>query len=121
MRAPENSSMQAIALGRYALFGVLALALSLAGVMGGHHLLGKAFGLGDRDETFAYASAQDDAPECPAHLQAADACDYDGETTGPDEEADGCGTDHDEEADATPGVRYATAGFTTLATFVGRS
>ena len=113
--------MQAVALGRYALFGALALALSLAGVMGGHHLLGKAFGLGDRDETFAHAFAREDAPECPAHLRAADACDYDGETTGPDEEADGCGTDHDEGADATPGARYATAGLTTLATFIRRS
>ncbi len=76
----------------YALLGVFALALSLAGVMGGHHLAGKVFGVPEEDQAFALDRESD--AECPAHLRAADACDYDGEVPSPREGNKRCGTDN---------------------------
>lgn len=81
MRAPEVYPVQSLDLGRYAVAGIMALALSLAGVMGGHRLLGAAFGTADPEEGLAASLAA--APQCSASLEAADACDYDGGPAAP--------------------------------------
>lgn len=76
---------------RFGAVGVFALALSLAGVLGGHHLLGAALGVPEEKE--AYALARDGGAECPPDLRAIDACDDDGEAGPPDrdrEDGDGC-------------------------------
>jgi len=80
---PEVEPHRPPALGRYAVLGLLALALSLAGVMGGHHLLGQIFGPEDGDEAVASASAREESPECPPTLRATDACDFDGDPRSP--------------------------------------
>jgi hypothetical protein len=76
MKAPEVYREQSLDLGRYMVAGIVALALSLAGVMGGYRLLGAAFGTADPEEGLTASSLS--APGCPPALEAADACDYDG-------------------------------------------
>ncbi len=112
MRAPDVYPVEPLerAMGWYALVGILALALSLAGVMGGHHLLGAAFGTGEADEALALPPA--DAAECPPARQAADACDYDGDSTSRRADASACGAVHQPGVPATP-VRGAGAPTTT--------
>ena len=102
MRAPDVYPVEPLerAMGWYALVGILALALSLAGVMGGHHLLGAAFGTGEADEALAVPPA--DAAECPPARQAADACDYDGGAAAAREGAEACGPANQDGVPATP-------------------
>lgn len=94
MRAPEVDPVQSLRMGPYAMLGILALALSLAGVMGGHHLLGAAFGTGEPDEALALPIAG--TPQCPGTLRGADACDLEGHATPPTEDADGCDGVHED-------------------------
>lgn len=89
MRAPEVDAVEPLKLGRYAVLGILALALSLAGVMGGHQLLGAAFGTGDPEDGLGGVPAAE-GPGCPPALQVADACDYDGDGTPPGDHGDRC-------------------------------
>ena len=102
MRAPEVYPVEPLemAMARYAVVGILALALSLAGVMGGHQLLGAAFGTGEADEALALPVA--DAAECPPALRAADACDYDGDPALRGADATACGVVHQEGVPANP-------------------
>ena len=91
----------------YAVLGVFALALSLAGVLGGHHLAGKVFGVPEEEPAFAFDRESD--AECPAHLRAADACDYDGDAPARREGNGTCASDHEEEVGSAPHVRQAAA------------
>ena len=102
MRAPDVYPVEPLerAMGWYALVGILALSLSLAGVMGGHHLLGAAFGTVEADEALAVPPA--DAAECPPARQAADACDYDGDLAVRRGDASACGAVHQPGVPATP-------------------
>ncbi len=74
MRAPEEHPVNSLKLGRYAAAGVMALALSLAGVMGGYQLLGAAFGTEDPEDGVT-ASGPVEAAPCPAALAARNPCD----------------------------------------------
>ncbi len=100
MRAPEVHPVASLKLGRYAVAGIMALALSLAGVMGGHQLLGAAFGTGDSDEALAVPAAEGSG--CPPALQAADACDYDGDLALPDDKEEACDSVPKQGIPATP-------------------
>ncbi len=112
MRAPDVYPVEPLemARARYAVVGILALVLSLAGVMGGHHLLGAAFGTGDAEEALALPLA--DAVECPPAVRAADACDYDGDPAPRGADASACDAVHQPGVPATP-VRGAAAAITT--------
>ena len=102
MRAPEVYPVEPLqmAMARFAVVGILALALSLAGVMGGYQLLGAAFGTGEADEALALPAA--DAAECPPALRAADACDYDGGAAAAGEDAEACGGANQDGVPAAP-------------------
>ena len=92
MRAPVTDPARTLNVGRYAAAGIMALALSLAGVLGGHQLIGAAFGVGDGEEAFALARGE--SLECPPDLRAMDACDYDGDAAPPEahrDDEDSCG------------------------------
>ncbi len=112
MRAPDVYPVEPLemARARYAVVGILALALSLAGVMGGHHLLGAAFGTGEADETLALVPA--DAAECPPAVRAADACDYDGDPALRAADTSACDAMHEPGLPAAP-VPGAGAAITT--------
>ncbi len=103
---------QSLDLGRYMVAGIMALALSLAGVMGGYQLLGAAFGTADPEEGLAASALA--APECPPDLEAADACDYDEGPAAPEQAAGACTHDRGRDAmDARirePIVPASTAG-----------
>jgi hypothetical protein len=88
MSAPEVNREQSLDLGRYMVAGIMALALSLAGVMGGYQLLGAAFGTADPEEGLTASPSA--APGCPPALEAADACDYDGGPAAPERAAGAC-------------------------------
>jgi hypothetical protein len=92
----------------YAVLGIGALALSLVGVMGGHQLVGKVFGVPEEEQ--ALALGREGNAECPAHLRAADACDFDGDASVAREGDEGCSNDPTEEdAVSLPHVRRAAA------------
>jgi len=103
---------QSLDLGRFMVAGIMALALSLAGVMGGYQLLGAAFGTADPEEGLAASALA--APACPPALEAADACDYDEGPAAPEPAAGAC--THDRGRDTTdarirePIVPASTAG-----------
>ena len=109
MRAPELEGGwgRARPPARYGVLGVFALALSLAGVLGGHHLVGKVLGVPEEEPAFAFDRESD--AECPAHLRAADACDYDGDAPTRREGNGRCAGDHEEEVVSAPHVRPAAA------------
>ncbi len=71
MRSPVVDPGGAPKLGWYAAVGILALALSLAGLLGGHQLLGAAFGNGDPEEVLAVPAVE--ASQCPQRMDAAGA------------------------------------------------
>ena len=91
----------------YAVLGVFALALSLAGVMGGHQLIGNLFGMPEEEQAFALDRESD--TDCPAHLRGADACDYEGDGPVPRGGGESCGGDHEADAVSAPQVGRATA------------
>ena len=74
---------------RYLLLGVLALAIPLAGLLGGHRLVAAIFGPGEDGETLAAPASLQDA--CPPDRYTADACDKDDEHTPPAEQGPACG------------------------------
>jgi hypothetical protein len=109
MRAEEGKTRcgQARPPAGYAVLGACALAVSLAGVMGGHQLVGRLFGAPEEEQAFALDRESD--ADCPAHLRAADACDYEGDGPVPRRRDDGCGGDHEAEPVLAPQLRQATA------------
>jgi hypothetical protein len=80
--------------------GIMALALSLAGVMGGYRLLGAVFGTADPEEGLTASALA--APGCPPALEAADACDYDGGPAAPERAAGACTHDRGRDAADAP-------------------
>lgn len=86
-RHARSEAMHTI--GRFGVVGIFAMALSLAGVLGGHQLLGELLGVPEEE----VALAHDGDAECPPTLHANDACDSDSEAASPDrdrEDRDGC-------------------------------
>lgn len=81
---------------RFAVVSVLALGVSLAGVLGGHRVLASILWVPSDEE--ASAVSPTDGGECPADLHARDACDYDDDTAPPGlawGAGDSCGGDQD--------------------------
>jgi hypothetical protein len=75
--------------------------------MGGHHLVGRVFGVPDEEQAFAFDREGD--AQCPAHLRAVDACDYDGQAPLLREGSEGCGPELNQDVVSAPHVRQAAA------------
>lgn len=106
MKSLEMGPQEPVNLRGYALVGILALALPLAGLLGSHRLVAVASGLPDAEET---VGAPAPAGDCGAAAPAAVACESDGPASLAGRDADGCGRPHGRPGEANPAAEPPAA------------